>query len=59
MKKDHIRNTTAKADELANLYWKTKEERYKILWYQEIRRQSQRVEQAKSELTQQDYNKTL
>ena len=59
MKKDHIKNTTAKADELANLYWKTKEERYKILWYQEIRRQSHRVEQVKSELTRQDYNKTL
>ena len=59
MKKDHIRNTTDKADELANLYWKTREERYKILWYQEIRRQSHRIEQAKSELIPQDCNKTL
>ena len=59
MKKDHIRNITDKADELANLYWNTREERYKILWYQEIRRQSHRIEQAKSELIPQDYNKIL
>ena len=59
MKNVVIRNTTAKADELANLYWKTKKERYKILWYQEIKKQSHRIEQAKSELIQQDCNKIL
>ncbi len=55
----HMTIYTKKADELANLYWKTKEERYKILWYQEIRRQSHRVEKAKSELIRQDCNKIL
>tara|TARA_R100000700_G_scaffold22894_1_gene29659 strand:- start:23 stop:202 length:180 start_codon:yes stop_codon:yes gene_type:complete len=59
MKNVVTKNTTAKADELANLYWKTKEERYKILWYQEIKKQSHRIEQAKSELIQQDCNKIL
>ena len=59
MKNVVIKNITAKADELANLYWKTKEERYKILWYQEIKKQSHRIEQAKSELIQQDCNKIL
>ena len=59
MKNVILKNTTDKADELANLYWKTREERYKILWYQEIRRQSHRIEQAKSELIPQDCNKIL
>ena len=49
MKKDRIRLTTAKADELANLYWKTKEERYKILWYQEIKRLTSHLESVSSE----------
>ena len=49
MKKDRIRLTTAKADELANLYWKTKEERYKILWYQEIKRLSSQLEPVSSQ----------
>jgi len=44
MKKDRIKLTTAKADELANLYWKTKKEKYKILWYQQIKRLSSQLE---------------
>ena len=28
------------ADEMANLYWKTREEKYMILWYQKIRQAS-------------------
>tara|TARA_R100001129_G_scaffold69437_1_gene47415 strand:+ start:240 stop:395 length:156 start_codon:yes stop_codon:yes gene_type:complete len=44
MKKDRIRLTTAKADDLANLYWKTKDEKYKILWYQEIKRLSSQLD---------------
>jgi len=49
MKKDRTRLTTAKADELANLYWKTKEERYKILWYQEIKRSTSHLKSVSSE----------
>ena len=40
MKNVVLKNITDKADELANLYWKTREERYKILWYQKIRQAS-------------------
>jgi hypothetical protein len=40
MRNAAIKNITDKADELANLYWKTREERYKILWYQKIRQAS-------------------
>jgi hypothetical protein len=40
-KGSHIRVNTTKADELANLYWKTRDEKYKILWYQEVKRLSQ------------------
>ncbi len=49
MKKDRIKLTTAKADELANLYWKTREEKYKILWYQEIKRLSSQLEPVSSQ----------
>ena len=48
MKKDHIRITTARADELANLYWKTRDEKYKILWYQEVKRLSSQLEPVSS-----------
>ena len=40
MRNAAIKNITDKADELANLYWKTREEKYKILWYQKIRQVS-------------------
>ena len=40
MKNVVLKNITDKADELANLYWKTREEKYKILWYQKIRQAS-------------------
>ena len=40
MRNAAIKNITDKADELANLYWKTREERYKILWYQKIKQAS-------------------
>ena len=43
MKNVVLKNITAKADRLANLYWKTKDEKYKILWYQEIKKQGSRV----------------
>ena len=49
MKKDRIKLTTAKADELANLYWKTREEKYKIRWYQEIKRLSSQLEPVSSQ----------
>ena len=43
-----IRINTSKADELANLYWKTKDEKYKILWYQEIKRLSYQIDPVSS-----------
>jgi hypothetical protein len=43
-KGSRIRINTTKADELANLYWKTKEEKYKILWYQEVKRLTSHLE---------------
>ncbi len=49
MRNAAIKNITDKADELANLYWKTKEERYKILWYQEIKRLSSQLEPVSSQ----------
>ena len=49
MKNEAIKNITDKADELANLYWKTREEKYKILWYQEIKRLTSHLESVSSE----------
>jgi len=48
-KESRIRLNTTKADEIANLYWKTKNERYKILWYQEIKRLSSQLEPVSSQ----------
>ena len=51
MRNAAIKNITDKADELANLYWKTREERYKILWYQKIRQASSLCQAFSEELS--------
>jgi tRNA A22 N-methylase len=45
MRNETLKNITAKADELANLYWKTKDNKYKVLWYQQLKKFSTSLQQ--------------